>query len=423
MGKRGRRIRAVLDGQFWLVVGVLGVLVVGGGYVTYDAYTDPGVHVEQRPGTSAEFAGEFTHRATVQSPNPVFATGETLENREAYFSRLTPRLNGTFIYTYDASRSGDLQVDVDLELRIRSIGGASEEGQGLEYWSVTRRVNDTEAASLSPDEEVRVTFSRNVTELFNETRLIDERVGGTPGTKEVRLVAVVDTEGEINGQSVTRTNEYPIRFRDDDSIYRVDDPGRVVNTTSTNRTVTVQNTVGPLRKGGAPLVFVLGLVGAISLGIARYRNGIELTDAERSYMAYEQSRAEFDDWITTARLDPETFASERIEVETLDGLVDVAIDSDRRVLQDVATDTCYCRVDGLVYRYEPPAEPPEGALATLGARGEPAGDGRPDEWTDDADGESVANGGELTGDGDGVGEEDDGTTDQQANDDGTADAT
>ncbi|WP_246987433.1 DUF5305 domain-containing protein [Halorientalis marina] len=424
MGKRGRRIRAVLDGQFWLVVGVLGVLVVGGGYITYDAYADPGVHVEQRPGTSAEFVGEFDHRGTVQSPNPVYPTGETLANREAYFSRLTPRLNGAFTYTYDASRSGDVRADVDLELRIRSVGEANEGGQGIEYWSVTRRVNATEAASLSPGETVRVAFSRNVTELFNETRQIDERVGGTPGTKEVRLVAVVDTEGEVNDREVARTQEYPVRFSDDDSIYRVDDPGRVVNTTSTNRTVTVQNTYGPIRRGGAPLAFVLGLVGLIGLAVARYRGGIELTDAERAYMTYERSRAEFDDWITTARLDPETFAGERIDVETLDGLVDVAIDSDRRVLQDVATDTCYCRVDDLVYRYEPPPEPPEGPLATLGEQGGLAGDGRIDEWSDDAGGESVKDGGEITGKDDGTGEKGDSEImDQQANDDGTGDTT
>jgi hypothetical protein len=393
MGARGRRIRAALDRRFWAVVFVLCVCAVGGGYLTYDTVADPGVHLEQRPGTSVEFAGEFDHRATVQSPNPVFATDRTLANRDVYFSRLTPRLNGTFTYTYVASRSGDVRADVDLELRIRSVGDPQENGQRVEYWSVTRRLDERETESLSPGEDIRVRFSRNVTELFNESRRIDERVGGTPGTRELSLVAVVDIEGEINGRDVTRTQEYPVALRDRGSVYRVNDPGRVVNMSSTNRTVTVRNTFGPLRTGGAPLAFVLGLVGLVGLAVARYRGGIELTDAERAYMTYEQSRAEFTDWITTARLDPETFAGERIDVETLDGLVDVAIDSDRRVLQDVATDTCYCRVDDLVYRYEPPPEPPEGPLATLGEQGGPAGrNRRPDEWDDDTSDETATNG-------------------------------
>lgn len=75
MRQRGRQIRAILDSQFWVVAAVLAVIAVGGGYLTYNTYTNPGFHVEQRPGTSAEYAGEFTHRATVQTANPVFPTG------------------------------------------------------------------------------------------------------------------------------------------------------------------------------------------------------------------------------------------------------------------------------------------------------------------------------------------------------------
>jgi hypothetical protein len=330
----------------------------------------------------AEYAGSFAHRATVQRPNPVFAVGETLADRQAYFTRLAPRLNGTFSFTYTATERGQLATDVALELRFRSVGEAGERGQAVEYWAVTRQLA-TETAELAPGETVEVSFSRNVSELFNESQRIDERVGGTPGTKTVRVVAVVETEGEVNGRDVSWTREYPLDVADQDSLYEVTDPGRVVNTTATNQTVRVQNTFGPLRQGGAPLLLVLGLAGLGVLGVGRYRNAIALTDGERAYLTYERARAEFDDWITSARVAPETFDGERIDVETLDGLVDVAIDSDRRVLEDTTTGTCYCRVDGFVYRYEPPPKPPDGPLAALGDQGDPVGPAnRPDEWED-----------------------------------------
>jgi len=397
MGARGRRFRAVLDSQFWLVVAVFGLLLVGGGYLTYDAYADPGYQVETRVDDRAEYAGSFAHRATVQRPNPVFGTGETLVDRSAYFTRLSPRLNGTFSFTYTATERGQLATDVGLELRFRSVGDAGERGQPVEYWAVTRELATAERSELAPGETVEVSFSRNVSELFNESQRIDERVGGTPGTKTVRIVAVVETEGEVNGRDVAWTREYPLQVVDQDSLYEVADPGRVVNTTSTNQTVRVQNTVGPLRRGGAPLLIVVGLAGLGVLGIGRYRNAIALTDGERAYLTYERARAEFDDWITAARMAPETFDGERIDVETLDGLVDVAIDSDRRVLEDATTGTCYCRVDGFVYRYEPPPEPSDGPLATLGGRGGPAGpENRPDEWEErdgSGSGRPAANGG------------------------------
>ena len=382
MGAQGRRIRAILDSQFWVVVTLLTVLLVGGGYLTYDTYADPGFHVEERAGERAEYVGAYDHRATVQRPNPVFGVGETLENRAAYFTRLSPRLNGTFTFTYSASERGQLSTDVLLELRFRSVADGGSEVQSVEYWSISRRIADVERSSLAPGEAVEVSFSRNVSELFNETERIDERVGGTPGTKSVRVVAVVETEGSVNGRDVAWTREYPVQFVDEDSIYRVEGADRVVNTTSTNRTVRVQNTFGPLRRGGAPLLALLGVVGLGVLGFARYRGAIALTDAERAYRTYEQSRSEFDDWITTARIDPATFDGERIDVETLDGLVDVAIDSDRRVLEAASDGTCYCRVDDLVYRYDPPPEPPDGPLATLGERGDTGGEGRPDEWNE-----------------------------------------
>jgi hypothetical protein len=383
MGKQGRRVRALLDGQFWVAVALLGALVLGGGYLTYDTYADPGFQVEQRPGEGATYVRSISHRATVQQPNPVFDQGETLVDRSAYFTRLTPRVNGTFSFTYSASQDGDLATDVRLELRLRSVGEGGE-GQGtFEYWSVTRQLDAVERESLAPDEELEVTFSRNVSALFNESARIDERVGGTPGTKLVRIVAIVEADGEVNGRDVAWTREYPVEFVDEDSIYRVETPGRVTNATNTTRTVRVQNTFGPLREGGAPLLALLGVVGLGALGFARYRGALALTDAERAYRTYERSRSEFDDWITTARIDPETFDGERIDVGTLDGLVDVAIDSDRRVLEDAATGACYCRIDGLVYRYDPPPEPPEGPLARVGQRGGPAeNSGRPDEWAD-----------------------------------------
>lgn len=401
MGARDRRIRAALDSQFWVVFAILAICVVGGGYLTYDTYADPGFHVEHRAGEEATYTGSFVHQATVQRPNPVFPPGETLRNREAYFTRLAPRLNGTFSFTYSATESGELATDVALELRFRSVGESGENGQPVEYWSITRQLTDAEAASLAPGETLETNFSQNVSELFNESQRIDERVGGTPGAKTIRVVATVETEGRVNGRDVSWTREYPLQFVDEESIYRVQGPGRVVNRTNTTQTVQVENTFGPLRRGGAPLLAILGFVGLVVLAVGRYRNAIALTDSERAYVPYERARAEFDDWITTARITPATFDGERIDVETLDGLVDVAIDSDRRVLEDAADGTCYCRVDDLVYRFEPPAEPPDGPLATLGEQGGPAVPGnRPDEWeesTTSGESEPIANGGNGTG--------------------------
>jgi hypothetical protein len=338
-----------------VVVALLAVTIAGAG-ITYGTYVEPGTHTEQRPGPRAEYVGDFTHEATVQQPNPVFTVGQTLTEQSFYYSSLSPVLNGSFIYSYSATESGQLEAEATLHLVARSVGDRGDEE--VQYWRISRSL-DGANATLEPGDRLELTFSRNVTAFASETRAIDERLGGTPGDIEMTVVAVIETNGEVNGRPVSEVRRYRLGISPGDGIYRVDDPGTVANVTEQTRTITVENSYGLPRKAGGPLLVVFGVVGLGLLGGARYRDLLALTDAERRYLDYETTRSEFDDWITTARLPQDTSDSSVVDVADLEGLVDVAIDSNRRVLRDPSTGTYQCRVDDVVYRYDPPPEPNE----------------------------------------------------------------
>jgi hypothetical protein len=113
-------------------------------------------------------------------------------------------------------------------------------------------------------------------------------------------------------------------------------------------------------------------------------------------LTYEQARNVFNDRITTVRVDTASFEGKPVDVESLDGLVDIAIDSDRRVLEDRSTGTYYCRIDNQMYRYEPPPEPTEGPLSALGQQRGSAGSRPSDEWQEKTDSKAVANGRIIT---------------------------
>lgn len=368
MGRRRRQIRDVLDRQFTVVVLAMVVLSVVGAGVAYGTYVEPGSHVEQRQGPSAEYTGAYSHEATVQQANPVFPVGQTLVDRSFYYTSLAPVLNGTFTYTYTATDGGELDAEASLQLVARSVG--QREDQTVEYWRTTRQL-DRASATLAPDEELTVSFSENVSEIANETERIDEQLGGTPGTIRTTVVAVVETDGRVNGRAVDTRRQYELGIVPEEGIYRVESAGPVRNVTEQTREVTVQNTYGLPRKAGGPLLLLVGLAGLSVLALARYRGVLALSEAEREYLTYETTRAEFDDWITTASIPEDALEGPVVEVADLEGLVDVAIDSDRRVIEDVHSEQYVVTVEDRVYLFRAPLEPVDTVSAgdVLGVEG------------------------------------------------------
>ncbi|MFD1587082.1 DUF5305 domain-containing protein [Halorientalis brevis] len=362
-----------------------------GAEITYTAYGEQGTEINQKPGSEATYTGEFTHQATVNRSNPVFPQGATLSNRSVYFSRLTPTLNGTFSYRYTASRDGNVTVDGTLTLIIASVDSESEDTT-VEYWRDTQQL-DQGTASLAPGESLNLTFSENVTEVANRSEQFDKMVGDTPGTIETKVVADIETDGTVNGKQIAREQQYTLGISPDGGIYRIADPGTVTNTTQQKRTVTVTKTPGPLRRLGGPALAVVGLSGLLVLGIGRFRGMLELDEHERAYLDYESARAEFEDWITRAQLPADALDGTVVPVESLEGLVDIAIDSNRRVIED-GDGEYVVTVEDLVYRYSAPPEPGSASWSSYERRGyelrtddsREAWEKRTDEAENDADG-------------------------------------
>ena len=352
------RVRALVSDNFALVVGVLVVLVLVGGYLTYATHLASGTAVETREVTAWESTGEFSHRATVVNGTDAFERGTVLRNRSVYFSRITPTLGGSFAYGYAAREGGNLTVDVSTVLVIRSVT-ETQSGGTTEHWRVERPLENQHVESLSPGETATVPFSTNVTAASQRADRIQQQHGASPGQTRLSLVAHVALTGTRNGEQVDRTRRYTLPIVSQEGFYRVENPGAVTKTGSTTERVTVPASHGAARGIGAPLLLVLSLGLLGGLGLARRRGALSITDREWTSFAYEREREEFDDWITTARVPPVARQHSPIEVDSLEGLVDVAIDTDARVIEDRDRGEYVVLDDGLAYVYCPP-RPPEG---------------------------------------------------------------
>jgi len=351
MGDRRARTRSFLDRQFRVVVVVLVVLSLVGGWVTYGAYVDPGTTTEERTVSSWSTTGEYRHSATVTETNPLYPVGETLSNQSTYLPLATPVLNGSLVFAYDASDSGNLSVRTERRVLVRSV--EDRRRRTVEVW---RRVRDRETdvtTGLGPGGTVGVPFSVNVNRTMNRTERIEEELREPPGSPRLEILTTVTLTGIVNGRVVNRTETYAMVVTFDRGAYRVN-ATESTQRFETTRTVVVPREPGPLESVGGPLVLGVGLLGLVALFAARSRDELALTDAERARLTFEEDRSEFDEWINV--IDPPSEVNDlpRARAASLADLVDFAIDTDNSVIEDPEDGAYYVIHDRYCYTYEPP---------------------------------------------------------------------
>jgi hypothetical protein len=385
MGNGVLRLRAVIVSNLETVVVVLVVLTAFGGWVTYTTYVEPGTTTETRTVGSWETTAQFDHRANVTEDNPAFPVGTTLSNRRVYFTNVAPRLNGTFVFSHSATGNTALTETVTVALVTRGIEGSQTDQNVL--WTTSDALAKTTTDVSGPEKTVRVPFSVHVPTIENRTRRIETELGGGAGQTEVLVRATVDLQGTINGQPVSRTETYALPIAPEGTRYRIEDFGERTDTHETTRRVTVERTYGPLRRFGGPALLGTAILALGAVLATRATDRLEPDGDELERLAFEDDRAEFDEWISAIRLPDEAFDRPVAEAESLGDLVDLAIDTDSAVVEDPHYDAFYVVHGDFLYRYRPPTE---SGRVSFGPRGREFDMrlGDRDEPADSTDGES-----------------------------------
>ena len=332
MSRQWSRLRVILSDALGTVVFVLVIATVLGGWFTYTTHVTSATHPDERIVAAWESNGAFNHSATITNGSEAFPAGTTLSNQSVYFTSIAPVLNGSFTYTYDAA-TGNILSNTTLMLVLHSVeetGG----GNATEYWRITRTLGTQQTNSLAPGEPQRVMFSVNMNATQQRANQIEEEIGGSPGTVEASIVARTTINGTIENTSVSRTQRYELPIEFSDGRYTVHDPGNLTDQSKVTRQVAVETTHGPLRSTGSVFLFLIPLWALIGLGTARWQGILDIDDRERARLEMQAASAEFDEWITTARIPDTVLDVPHIQVDSLEGLVDVAIDTNQRVIND-----------------------------------------------------------------------------------------
>lgn len=356
MGERWLRLRRVLDQQFTVVIIVLLIFILIGGWISYTTFVAVEPTTEERTTTLWETTGEFSHSTVIEENSSVFPNGGRLTDRPVYFTRISPELIGRFRSSYAGTPSSTLTRNVSMSMIVQAVDPQGGDDSDV-YWRTVRHLNGTTVEDVSPSEPITVSFTQNMTVINNQIDRINEQLGATVGETEVIIDITVDSRGTVDGREINETNSYSVPVELNRDTYRVAESKPVTESYETSRTETIEPTLGAGRRIGGPGLVVVSLIALGGLGVSRRRGVVGLSDAEQKRLAYQESREEFDDWISRLKLPAEAFDLPQGEADSLTALVDIAIDTNNSVIEDPEKGTLYVRHNGYLYSYQPPTQP------------------------------------------------------------------
>ncbi|PSP85253.1 hypothetical protein BRC83_03300 [Halobacteriales archaeon QS_1_68_17] len=315
---RGTAIAAVLA--------LVGVAALAGAAYTY---TNPGVEEVTEQTAQQRIAVSGGTSAVVTGNTTLYDRGRRLQNQPVYFFRATPNLT----IRVRSSVPDGRQVSVDQRIALVHTGTRD----GMEFWRSTRVLETTTTETTDGGVVTRATVNMSAV----RENLADKRQEiGTAGSVRTVVRANVSYETDRYDGRVNATVPVIMLNR----AYWLDGEIAASRTHITPVERTVTRDPDPVQYGGLGALGLLSLAGAAGVAVVS-RRGIDIRAVE-----IELSRARYDEWISRGDF-PTKMEKTYIRVDTLEDLVDIAIDSGKRVIHDDEYDA-YAVVDGdLIYYF------------------------------------------------------------------------
>jgi hypothetical protein len=322
------RLRAFLADYGTAVAAALVVIslaAAGGAWYLYDT---PRTEQVSETVDRQEIRTAVDHSALVTGNTTLYERGERLSNQPVYLVDASPALDLTV-------RTAVPEVPVDLRMRLSVRLAAVYDGEA--YWE-SRRILVAERTTVQGGSHtVRTTL--NATDLRNR---LGEARNETAGVGTLSSALELNVSYETDRYSGTIERSVPVEFTE--RAYLVDGDVEVSRAESRTVTRTVTRQRSPFQYGGAAVASALSMLLAIAIGRAVY-GGID-----RERIEAELARQRNSEWISRGEL-PTNTGGRHVRIDTLEDLVDIAIDSNRRVIHDAEFDAYAVVDENVVYYY------------------------------------------------------------------------
>lgn len=346
---RSLQLRSFVQEQASVIFAVLLLLAAVGGWWSYHVHATPEIERQEVTVEQWSESTAYNHSSVITQDSLVFEQGERVHNRPVYYVNLSRELDVTYTYTHTAE-SGSVNVTTDMRLRYRGVEGETE------LWQYARPLATAQTNNTTAEQNHSVSAAIEIRSVFDTIRTIEQQLGAA-STIEVQVVTVSRVTGELERTPVSETYESTMAMTVNPQTFRV--IGTETVDQSGQRTETVERTVDPglTEAVGSILLTAIGVVGLAGLTVARRVGYLHISPEERELMAIQRQEQEFAEWITRG-----TFPSERdyeatVLVDDLEGLVDVAIDTNKRVIKDEQLGVSTVLDGDVAYLYVRPDSP------------------------------------------------------------------
>ena len=305
------RLKLFLDENHRLVVGLLiiaGLLCfAGAGFV----YTSPSTETVTEQTNPQTFSTRVDSSALVTQPTELYDQGETLQNRSVYFTSASPAF--TLSVVTSGPTDEQLEIDQQLELEVLGVRG------GRPFYNATRTIVDTD--QTVSDGRATATQTVNITELSQELFTVQEEIQEV-GQFQLQLQLEVTYSTEDYEGTLRATAPFVI----DGQAYYIDGDLAADQTQTTTVQEQVTEPPDPVAYGGLSALGVVFVAAGVI--VSRIESLID-PEALRREMVHDQHA----EWISRGEF-PTSADKPYISILTLEDLVDVAIDTNRRVIYD-----------------------------------------------------------------------------------------
>lgn len=289
------------------------------------------------------------HSAVVTGNTSFWERGTTLRNRPVYLQAASPSL------TLHTSASVPAERPVSVDQRVELHYRATHERRTV--WRSNRTL--VQRSGTTTNGTFRTNATIDVPQVASRRQAIRSEL---PAGSEVTVTVVVRTTYESERYDGVLVANGPLRL--EEGVYSMPNPPSANRTHS--RTVQRELPATSGNDGGGEPLSTGGLVGIAAV----VAGGLVALGWHRSppaaFYDHELQLVRYSDWISTGEV-PATDGARVVTLDSLEGLVDVAIDSNKRVIHDTERNV-YAVIDGdAVYWFRPatdvpPSDPLSGGL-------------------------------------------------------------